>query len=77
METPPQNPKKIDRAAMIGLSMELGYIIAIPLVVLGLLGKWGDRHWHHAFPWMTLVGIGLAIAATTVWLIQKLKGYVK
>jgi len=62
---------------MVSLSFELGYIIALPLVVLGLLGKWGDKHWHHAFPWMTLIAIGLAIFMTTVWLIQKLKGYIK
>ncbi len=77
METPNQNPRKLDKPAMISLSFELGYIIAIPLVVLGLLGKWGDKHWNHTFPWMTLLGIGLAIFATTIWLIQKLKGYVK
>jgi hypothetical protein len=71
------SPKKIDKASMISLSLELGYIIAIPLVVLGLLGKWGDRHWNHEFPWMTLLGIVLAIVATTIWLIRKLKNYVK
>jgi hypothetical protein len=77
METPPQNHKKLDKAAMISLSLELGYIIAIPLVALGLLGKWADLHWHHAFPWMTLIGIALAIFATTLWLVQKFKGYIK
>ncbi len=77
METPIQNPKKVDRGALISLSFELGYIIAIPLVVLGLLGKWGDSHWHHQFPWMTLVGMGLAIAATTIWITKKVKNYIK
>jgi len=81
METQPQNPQKpikpIDRAALIGLSFELGYIIAIPLVVFALLGKWGDTHWHHSFPWMTLTGIVLAIVATTLWLTKRLKTYNK
>lgn len=69
--------RPIDKAALISLSMELGYIIAIPLVILALLGKWGDKHWHHSFPWMTLVGILLAIVSTTVWLTKKLKAYIK
>jgi hypothetical protein len=77
MNLAPENPKKLDKAMMVSLSFELGYIIALPLVVLGLLGKWGDKHWGHTFPWMTLVGIGLAIFATTLWLVQKLKGYIK
>lgn len=77
MNLPVENPKKVDRAALISLSFELGYIIALPLVVLGLLGKWGDSHWHHSFPWMTLTGIAVAIAATTFWITSKVKQYLK
>lgn len=77
METPAQNPKKLDKGAIVSLSLELGYIIALPLVILGLLGKWADSRLHHAFPWVTLIGIALAIASTTIWITQKLKTYIK
>jgi hypothetical protein len=84
METPQKNPnldgqvpKKLDKAAIISLSFELGYIIAIPVVVLGIGGRWIDHRLHHSFPWVTLIGIALAIMSTTIWLTQKLKGYLK
>jgi hypothetical protein len=73
----PEKPKKIDRAAMISLSLELGYVIAIPLVLFGLLGKWADKQLNLTFPWLTLAGILLAITATTIWLTKKLKTYIK
>ena len=68
---------KLDKPALISLSFELGYIIALPIVILGFLGKWFDAHFHHTFPWVTLIGIGLAIILTTIWLIQKLQKYIK
>ena len=77
METPIQNPKKLDKSAMISLSFELGYIIAIPLVVFAVLGKWADKQLNFSFPWLTLAGIILAITATTIWLTKKLKTYIK
>ncbi|MEO8065233.1 MAG: AtpZ/AtpI family protein [Candidatus Doudnabacteria bacterium] len=77
MESPLQKPKKLDKAALISLSFELGYIIAIPLVVLALLGKWIDNNMHHTLPWVTLIGIVLAIASTTAWLTYRLKKYIK
>ncbi len=73
----PNNPKKLDKSAMISLSFELGYIIAIPIVVFGLLGKWLDMRLHHSFPWVTLVGIALAILSTTVWITKRLQKYIK
>ncbi|HTL39479.1 MAG TPA: AtpZ/AtpI family protein [Methylomirabilota bacterium] len=80
METPnngQNNPKRVDKPALISLSFELGYIIAIPLVIFALSGKWVDNHFHHSFPWVTLIGIGIAIFTTTIWLIQRLQKYIK
>ncbi len=80
MEIPnnkPQIPKKVDRSALISLSFELGYIIAIPLVILGLLGRWLDARMQNEFPMFTLIGIVLAIAATTTWITKKVKNYIK
>jgi hypothetical protein len=77
METPQENPKKLDRGALISLSFELGYIIALPLVILGLVGKWLDTKMGNDFPTMTLIGIALAIASTTIWISRKVKTYIK
>jgi hypothetical protein len=71
-----KNPTPTDKWRLVGLSMELGYIIALPLVVLGLLGKYLDNRWHTA-PWLTLAGILLAITSTTIWLIQRFKEMIK
>lgn len=76
----PQIPKKSDnlnKGALVSLSFELGYIIALPLIILGLAGKWLDGRAHNTFPVFTLIGIVLAIAATTAWLIRKLKKYIQ
>ncbi len=79
MENPnsPKNSNSLDKRAMISLSFELGYIIALPLVIFGLVGKWLDGRMGNEFPVMTLIGIGLAIFATTLWIINKLRKYIK
>jgi len=60
-----------------GIALELGYIIALPLLGFALAGKWLDQRLHHSIPWFTLLGIVLAIAATTAWLTKKIKEYLK
>lgn len=52
----------------------MGFIIALPLVILGLTGKYLDARWGTT-PWLTLVGIVLAIVATSVWLYRYLKAF--
>src|SRR5689334_16103165 len=71
----PNNPK-FDRWSMVNLAFDLGFVIALPLVALGLLGKYLDGRMGTE-PWLTVLGILLAIATTTIWLTQKLKGYMK
>jgi hypothetical protein len=61
---------------MISIAFELGYIIALPVVALGLLGKYIDGRLGTE-PWITLAGVGLAILTTTVWLTKKFKHYIK
>ncbi|MBI3952857.1 MAG: AtpZ/AtpI family protein [Candidatus Doudnabacteria bacterium] len=61
---------------VLSLSMELGFIIALPLVALGLAGKWLDGKLGTT-PWFTLAAIILAITATTVWLIKRFKELLK
>jgi hypothetical protein len=77
-----QNPQKspdpnIQKWRLASLAMEMGFIIALPLILFGLGGKWLDHRLHLQTPWFTLLGIVLAIASTTVWLTQKLKEYIK
>ncbi len=75
----PQKPgqPKLDRWKMINLAMDLGFVIALPLVLFALAGKWLDGRVHNSTPWFTLLGIVLAITSTTIWLTKKLKGYIK
>ena len=68
----PQKPKDLNKWRIASLALEMGFIIALPLVAFGLLGKWLDAKWDSE-PWMALVGILLAIVATTVWLIRRFR----
>ena len=77
METPDPQKKIVNKWALVSIALELGFIIALPLVGLGLVGKWLDAKVGNETLWFTLAGIILAISATTIWLTQKLKGYIK
>lgn len=59
----------------LGLAFDLGYTIAIPLVVFGLGGRWIDTH-YHTHPVFFLVGLALALVATSIWLAKKLSSLV-
>jgi hypothetical protein len=75
-QNPKPNPRKLDKWAMATLAFEMGYIIALPLVLFGLAGKYLDGRLGTE-PWLALAGVLLAIGVTTVWLIRKLKDYLK
>jgi hypothetical protein len=68
-----ENDKKWN---MINLASELGFIIALPIVVFALAGKWAD-HKFGTYPWLTLAGIVIAITSTTLWMTKRLKQYIK
>ena len=59
----------VESAIVMGVALELGFIIAIPIVVLGTLGKWLDVR-HHTTVWV-YVGIVLALASSVTWLFQR------
>lgn len=44
----------------LSLAWELGYTIAIPIVVFALLGRFLDK-WLHTSPWLLLIGIFVSI----------------
>lgn len=66
METPQR------RALWQALAMawELGYTIAVPLIVLALAGRWADREFGTK-PWLFLAGVILAIVVSTLLLLRK------
>jgi hypothetical protein len=78
MDESGQKPKtpQINRLKLINLAMELGFIIALPLVAFGLGGKWLDQRFGTE-PWLTLIAIAVAITTTTIWLIRRLKEMIK
>lgn len=58
------------------MAFELGFVIALPLIGLGLLGQWLDTKFVTE-PLFVLVGILLAIISTTIWLTRRIKEYIK
>lgn len=60
-----KNQEKIGPA--LGLAIELGYTIAIPLITLALLGRLLDRKLETA-PWLLLAGILISLIVSS-WLI--------
>lgn len=53
----------------LALAWELGYTIALPLVVLALGGRLVDR-WLNTSPWMLLAGVLASIVIST-WLVYR------
>lgn len=77
MQDSGQKPNnQIDKWRVANLGMEMGFIIALPLLVFILIGKHFDAKLHTT-PWLTLAGILLAIVLTTVWLTRRLKQFIK
>lgn len=73
-----EKPKEpVNRWALASIAFEMGFIIALPLVALGLVGKWVDHKVGNSFPWFSLLGIILAIVSTTIWMTNRLKEYIK
>lgn len=54
----------------LNIAWELGYMIALPLVLFALAGRWIDKHYDTS-PWFLLGGMALAILLTTLLLIRK------
>lgn len=81
----PQNPKEtkeqtktpINKWEVVGLAWDLGFIIALPLLGFVLLGKWLDQKVGNETQWYTLAAIPISMSLTTVWLVKKLKKYIK
>ena len=67
----PGNKEKNQLWEALSLAWELGYAIAIPLVVLALGGRWLDRKFDTS-PWMLLVGVIVSIPISTAVIYMKM-----
>lgn len=61
---------KTDKVSVFSLAFELGYIVAIPIVLLALAGRMIDKKMDSA-PWFLLLGIVIAIIVSTYWIYKK------
>lgn len=55
----------------LAIAWQLGYMIALPLVLFAIGGRIIDQKFHTA-PWGMLLAMLLAILATGFWLYQKM-----
>lgn len=75
VEDSQKDPKKqFSKTALASLGLELGFIIALPVVAFGLLGRWLDARLETE-PLLTLIGILTAIIFTTIWIYRKFRNY--
>lgn len=64
-----KNNEKYDTWSALGLAWQLGYTIAIPLVVFALVGRFVDKYFNTS-PIFLLLGIFISIIASS-WMIYK------
>ncbi|MBI2607672.1 MAG: AtpZ/AtpI family protein [Candidatus Doudnabacteria bacterium] len=77
MQNSEQKPdQSLSKWRLVNLAFELGFIIALPLVGFGLIGKWLDEKFD-TDPWLTLIAILIAIISTTIWLTKRIKELIK
>ncbi len=56
---------------LIGIAWELGYLIALPLILFALAGKFADTFFHSS-PLFFLLGTLLAIIVSTIIVVKKI-----
>ena len=76
MDQKPIKPKLYIRESMTvaGVAFELGFIIALPIVILGTIGKNLDQKYGTSF--FVLLGILLAIFITSMWVWKRFKAMI-
>lgn len=58
--------------AAVGIAWQLGYTIAVPLVVLALVGRFLDRKIGTS-PWLLLAGIAAALAISSIGVARSIR----
>ncbi|MEK7570591.1 MAG: AtpZ/AtpI family protein [Patescibacteria group bacterium] len=72
----PENPNQSSFWKALGIAWELGYVIAIPIVVLGIVGRFLDKHFGTS-PWLFLAGVIISITLTSFGLVWKFKKLIR
>lgn len=60
----------------LGLAGQIGYVIAIPIIILALLGRIADSRLGTT-PLFLLLGMFLAVATSSIWIYYKSKKMLK
>lgn len=71
-KTPEVNNNKTKEFKAWALAGELGYTIAIPIVIFALLGRFADKTLGTS-PWLLLLGILISIFASSYLIYRKMK----
>ena len=58
------------------LAWELGYTIAIPIVLFALLGRLADKYFDTS-PWLLLAGVILSVVMSSFLVYRKVRGILK
>lgn len=61
---------------LLPVALEIGYTIAIPIVLLALLGRFLDTRLDSS-PWLLLTGILLSILVSSFLIYQKVKKFLQ
>jgi hypothetical protein len=69
---PTQN-KKITQGELVAFSLELGFVIALPLVFFVLSGKYLDSRYHTGI--FLPIGIVLSLFLSVIWFIKRVKQF--
>ncbi|MBI5152597.1 AtpZ/AtpI family protein [Candidatus Peregrinibacteria bacterium] len=64
--------KKTTFWMMLGFAWQLGYVISLPIVILGFGGAYADKYFGTS-PLFILIGIVAAVSLTSVGLYYKIK----
>jgi|GEM_PF-2791198 len=67
--------KRLTSMKALGIATEFGFIIIVPLLAFGYLGKWLGNRYHHNF--FILIGILLAIITSGLWFFRIIKELMK
>ncbi len=67
-----EREQKIKNLNLVSLALELGFLIAIPIVGLALLGRFADRYFNTS-PYLLLAGILVSFFFSVVLMYRKVK----
>jgi uncharacterized membrane protein YfcA len=72
MDKPSQQSQKSGWLTALAVAWDLGYIIALPIVILGFGGAYLDKTYTTS-PLFLLIGIGFALIVTAFFISRKMK----